>query len=271
MLLQLNTPPLLEPVSLSEVLAQLRLDIVAPTLSSGNLVVGQWYEILSTTTNYFYTGCQVGNTFQATTATALDASDTVQLITEGAYLSTLIRAAREYIENLCGPLITQTWDQFEQHFPSEFHWWEARRSMWTESDMVCMGGRRRRHGHHEFGLGLPNVQSITSITYTDSTGTVNTLPDTVYSLQGESQWHWRVVLQKGQEWPTTGLQRGNAIDILFACGYGAAETDIPEPIRQAIILHVSNRYESRIPDPKVEGYVEKAIASLLGNYRWEGC
>lgn len=271
MLLQMVTPPAIEPVMLSEILDQLRLDVVAPVLSSGNLQVGQWYLIVSCAANFFYAGCAPGDTFQAATATTLDANDTVQLITEGAYLATLITTARQYIEQVCGPIITQTWSQSEKHFPTEYEWWGLNRFAWSQPEDITMSSSRRRWwGRHDFPLGLPNVQAIDSITYVDSTGTLNTLPPTVYTLAGENQWHWRVIRQWGQEWPNVQLQQGNPITITFTCGYGAAISDVPEPIRQAIFLHVTNRYENRIPDPKVEEYVERAISNCLVNYRWEG-
>jgi lysophospholipase L1-like esterase len=50
------------------------------TLNSGSLTIGQYYKIIATTTNHFYTSCAVGNYFKATAATALDASDTVQQV-----------------------------------------------------------------------------------------------------------------------------------------------------------------------------------------------
>jgi len=119
--LKLKTPPAVEPVSLAEVLHQLRLDVTTPELSSGTLAIGTWYLITATGTNAFYTGCAVGDTFKATDTTPLTASNKVREIYEGAYLNSLVKAAREYVENLCGPLITQSWYQYEDGWPcSEF-------------------------------------------------------------------------------------------------------------------------------------------------------
>jgi uncharacterized phiE125 gp8 family phage protein len=180
-------------------------------------------------------------------------------------------AAVMYVENLCGPLITQTWNQFEQHFPSEWHW---RRAMFTESDTVYMGGSRRRHRHHDFELGEPTVQSIAQITYTLSGGTVVTLPSTVYALQSNGQWHNKIVLQRGQEWPEVPLSRGNPICLQYVCGYGDTGASVPAPITQAILLLVSMWYENREPVLTGPGsqmvQLPFAVDALLANYRWEG-
>ena len=325
MLLKMVTPPAVKPVTLQEVMAQSRLDIVSPVLNSGTLTPGQWYLIAMSQPNYFYTGCAAGDTFQAPTftelssgtlsigtwyqitatqsnhfymgcnvgdvfqaaaATTLDASDrvlqvtvlnasnTVQPIPEGTYLNALILAATEYVQNLCGPLITQTWNQFERHFPSELHWFEYRRSVWNDSDTVFMGGRHRNYGRYDFNLGKPIVQSITQITYVDAVLGLQTLSPSVYTLESEGQWRNRVILQKGQEWPTDQLARGNAVTIQFKCGYGDTEDTIPAPIRMAILMLVSQWYENR--EPVLTGPGSQMIAlpfavdALLANYRWEG-
>ncbi len=271
MLLQLNTPPAVEPVTLAEVLQQCRLDIVAPVLSSGALTIGQWYEIVSCVANYFYSGCAPGDTFQATVATALDANDTVQLIEEGALLSSYALAAREYVEQMCGPLITQTWDQFESHFPSEFHWWRFGISDWATLGEIQPLGTGRRHLLRGFTLNRPHVQSITSITYTDYTNTQYVVPPTTYTLVQEN-FRSHIVLQRGQEWPNVELQRGNSVDIRFVCGYGGTSSVIPEPIRRAILLLVSQWYEHREPilTEKSMAQLPYAVEALLANYRWEG-
>ncbi len=53
-------------------------------LNSGTLAVNSWYSITATQANYFYTGSAIGDTFQATAATALDANNKVQLIDLGS-------------------------------------------------------------------------------------------------------------------------------------------------------------------------------------------
>lgn len=222
MLLQLKTPPILEPVDLNEVKNHLRLDTA----------------------------------FEDTT------------------LASFVMAARMHVENLCGPLITQTWDQFEQHFPSEFHWFEFRRSIWTDWDTVYMGGRRRDGNRYDFHLGKSRVQSILSITYTDSDGTIQTLDPSIYTLESWGEFHSRVILQRGKDWPSDRLARGNSVTIEFNCGYGDTPDDIPEPIRIAILLLAGNWYENReavLTGPGSQmATLPFGVDALLANYRWEG-
>jgi uncharacterized phiE125 gp8 family phage protein len=69
------------------------------------------------------------------------------------------------------------------------------------------------------------------------------------------------------EWPTEELANVHPIEIEFTCGYGATGTTIPELLRQAMHLHITNRYVNRTPDPDTEKAVENAINNLIGNYR----
>jgi len=48
---------------------------------SGNLVVGTFYSITATEVDHFFTDCIVGNTFKASSATALDANNKVRALT----------------------------------------------------------------------------------------------------------------------------------------------------------------------------------------------
>ena len=267
---KLKTPPSVEPVTLLEICQQCRLDIAGQVINSGTLTIGQYYLIVTCAANHFYTGCQAGDTFQASAATVLDANDTVQIVPEAAVLMSYELAARMYVENLCGPLITQTWDQFERHFPCEYYWWKFRSAIWNDSDTVpAMLPSGRRH-HHGFTIDRPNVQSIASLEYTDSTGVVNTIDPSVYTLVKDN-FRAHVVLQKGQQWPEVDLQRGDAVDIQFIAGFGDGISDIPEPIRRAILLLVSLWYERREPiSERPVNQLPFAVDALLANYRWEG-
>jgi len=62
---------------------------VNATLNSGNLVVGSWYKIVATEADHFYTGCAANDVFVATATTALDANNTVKLLTLSELFATL--------------------------------------------------------------------------------------------------------------------------------------------------------------------------------------
>jgi uncharacterized phiE125 gp8 family phage protein len=74
----------------------------------------------------------------------------------------------------------------------------------------------------------------------------------------------RVSLAYGQSYPTT-YSEIQAVQIRFVAGYGLA-ADVPECIKQAILLKVADLYEHR-GDDAVDERVEKAVECLLWNDR----
>lgn len=161
--------------------------------------------------------------------------------TEDSYFTDLITTARQYVEELCGPLITQTWEQYEDDWP---------------------GGEVLR-------LGLPRLQSVTSIIYTNEDGVAATLAAASYT-QATQDARWpAVVLKPDYDWPTVTLFNVNPIQIIFICGYGATGASVPLPLRQAILLLIGHWYEER--QIATVGHhiaaVPFAVNSLLANYR----
>jgi len=55
----------------------------------------------------------------------------------------------------------------------------------------------------------------------------------------------RVVLNFGESWPSTTLRPGNGVCITYDAGYGDAGSDVPENIRRAILLLIGHYYENR--------------------------
>ena len=179
-------PPALEPVSINDVMAHLRLD--------------------STSDN--------------------------------AYLATLITAARQTIEAECWcSLNTQTWQ----------YWWD--RFEW------------------QMYIPRPPLISSTFIQYLapQSSNSVYTVcPTSIYELsQHRGIPLYR--LQCLQTWPIT---RGYRDDVMcqVVTGYGPNPTDVPGPIRQAILLLVAHMYLNR---GEVVAQLPPAIGALMGNYRFK--
>ena len=69
--------------------AAINTPTVNATLNSGTLTIGSWYKIVTSQTNYFYTGSAANDVFVATAATALDANNTVKLLTLSELLATV--------------------------------------------------------------------------------------------------------------------------------------------------------------------------------------
>jgi uncharacterized phiE125 gp8 family phage protein len=156
---------------------------------------------------------------------------------DDTYITTLISVAREYAESILSrALITQTWDYFIDSFSDE--------------------------------IILPKapLQSVSSITYTDTDGTAQTLGASVYTVDSDSD-PGRVLLAYNQSWPGT-RDIDHAVTIRFVGGYGDASA-VPEPIRQAMLLLIGHYYENR--QEAVAGTIVSrlpmAIESLLAPYR----
>ncbi len=163
--LKLVTPPEVEPVTLAEAKAHLRLDT--------------------------------------------DADD--------AYVSALVTAARERVELfLRRALITQAFEYTLDGFPT--------------SQVI--------------DLPRPPLQSVESIQYTDTAGIVQTLAPEDYVVDASSSEIGRVALAWNRFWPITRSSI-NSIVIQFTVGYGDGAEDVPQVIKQGILIEISNLYENR--------------------------
>lgn len=146
----------------------------------------------------------------------------VSISDDDGLLAGYLVAARQHVETyLRRVLITQTWDvSFDYGWPS-------------------MTWKRER-----IELPFSPVQSVTSVTYIDSAGATQTLPPDQYKVARTDTGEWVIVPAYGASWPTVRREM-EAVTVRFVCGYGSNPSDIPEPIRQAILLLVGHWYENR--------------------------
>lgn len=138
---------------------------------------------------------------------------------EDAMLITYARAGTESVENITNrALVTQTVDLYLDRFPSE-----------------------------QF-ISLPRnpVQSVTGINYTIAGATAygSTYAAANYTLDSASIPN-RVVLKYNKTWPVGVLETDRPIRVRYVAGYGDAGSDVPEPIRAAILLQTGDLYENR--------------------------
>lgn len=157
---------------------------------------------------------------------------------DDAYITSLIKAARYHAEDYCWrAFMRQTWEVILDGFPDS--------------------------GVLELPRGQLN--SITSVTYLDADGVEQTLPTTEYVADTFSE-RGRVRLGYSKSWPTWRGQ-WDAVRVRYEVGGDAA--GVPAPVKQAVLLLVSQMYENRTPD--VVGTIVTpltfAIESLLGPYR----
>lgn len=102
---------------------------------------------------------------------------------------------------------------------------------------------------HQFGnngrvdIPVTPVQSIASITYFDADNTSQALNANDFYLYGDENSAW-IVAKSDTSIPPV-YNRLDAISITFVAGFGAASTNIPKSISQAIRLLAAHWYEHR--------------------------
>lgn len=164
----------------------------------------------------------------------------VDITDDDSLITALITAARQHVEVITRrQLITATWD--------------LTLDTWPDGDTIL--------------VPLPPLQSVTSITYKDSAGTVYTLP-TIDYIVDTAEEPGRVVLAYGKTWPSTTLYPAGAITVRFTAGYGAAAA-VPQAIKQALLLMIGHWYENReaVAGGTVQREVPFAVEALLWPYR----
>lgn len=161
-------------------------------------------------------------------------------------ITSLIPAARAYLEDLSHRrFITQTWRQWLDAFPLV--------------DIRPVATRQAARAGLE--LAYPPVASITSIQYTGSDGTLQTLDSSLYQLDRVDDPAF-VYPAYGQSWPTARNQV-NAVSVTFVCGVDP--TAIDPRIKQAMKLLLAHWYEQR--EDTVTGQpnkiIERGVRSLM--------
>ncbi len=132
-------------------------------------------------------------------------------------LLSLIKAAREKVETDTGrAVIAQTWDYTFDLWP---------------------------YGLEAIYIPKAPVSAITSVKYYDTTNVEQTLATSVYKtfLDREPA---EIRLKKSQQWPFLYGEQG-VITVRFVAGYGAAATAVPESLKAAMLLLVSDWFENR--------------------------
>ena len=161
---------------------------------------------------------------------------------DDSIIEQLIITARRQAENITGrALITQTWKLSLNSFPCRIV------------------------------IPKPPLQSIASVTYLDTSGTLASLTDSPTSNWIlESGEPTVMVPDYGTTWPST-YSVPDAVSVTFVCGYGDDPLDVPAPIRQWMLVYVAGLYESREYVHDKQMYTSFAD-HLLDSYRthWIG-
>lgn len=160
----------------------------------------------------------------------------VETALDDSYIGVLVTAARKWAENYCRRgFVTQTWESTFDAF--------------------------------EDGLELPGgtLQSITSVQYYDANSTLQTLSTSVYAADVLSV-PGKLRLKTDQDWPDVS-GAWNSVVVTYVVGASAGSVEAP--VKQAIMLLVSQMYEHRTPEVIAANisHVSFAVEALLSPYR----
>jgi uncharacterized phiE125 gp8 family phage protein len=117
-------------------------------------------------------------------------------------------------------------------------------------------------------LVMPPIVSVSSILYTDLTGTPVVLNSADYFLDKVSEPGW-IIPVNGKAFPITNT--ANALTVTYVAGYGATGADVPAPIRHWILLAVGDLYDQMRSISAEKARVPQNFADgLLDPYRFFG-
>lgn len=146
--------------------------------------------------------------------------------TDDTLITTLIQAAREHVEDVCErALMPQTWTERRLYFPPTP---TLMPQAWTERLSPYVGAIKLRGGR---------VTAITSITYTDSAGTVQTLDPATYVTDFTTE---PATILPVDEWPDCATD----VVVPYQVGYADAAS-VPAAIKAAMMLIIGNLYANR--------------------------
>jgi uncharacterized phiE125 gp8 family phage protein len=116
-------------------------------------------------------------------------------------------------------------------------------------------------------LPKPRLQSVTSITYTDTAEAVQTLNSSLYDVDTYRE-PGQVTRGYNENYPSV-LTTVNSVTIVYVAGYGDAATDVPDKTISAIKLLCAHLYEHRmaVSDLSLEE-IPLGVKSLLNDRRW---
>ena len=135
---------------------------------------------------------------------------------DDVYISTLIIAARRAVEQRSGlRMMTQSWSLFIDCWPNG----EAQ------------------------SLGLSPVSSVDDIIAFSDTDVSSTYDPAHYYLDAVAK-PARVILRNGRL-PPRGYRPVNNIEIRFKAGFGATSANVPQDLRQAMLLAIGYWFQNR--------------------------
>lgn len=95
-------------------------------------------------------------------------------------------------------------------------------------------------------LPLPPLQSVSSVKYYDTDGTLQTVATSVYEVITNGTSGGYIHLLGDQSWPTDiDTDRDEPVQITFVAGYGGSWNDVPQGLRNAMCFMIADHFENR--------------------------
>lgn len=114
-------------------------------------------------------------------------------------------------------------------------------------------------------LFRPPVIAVQSVTYIDADGATQTLDPQDYLVDVVSEPGY-LVPGVGKSWPST-QERINAVTVAYTAGFGTEPEDVPEPLRQWILLAVGDMYSRRNRSAEKAAVPQDFADSLLDEFK----
>lgn len=145
----------------------------------------------------------------------------VEITADDSLITALIVAARQVVETLTKRcLVTTTFDLTLEYFPP---------------------GPALQQSSGRIRIPNPPLQSVTTLKYYDSEGTLATWDASNYRVLAGTPGS--IVPVYNEDWPTI-REQPEAVVVRYVAGYGDAE-DVPQSLKQAVLLLVGHWYENR--------------------------
>jgi uncharacterized phiE125 gp8 family phage protein len=216
--------PLSDAVTVADPAVNGQISVTAIAIGGSGVTSRKAYALAPGETVAKYAATLANNTATTSTinvaASALGVEAPSVNTTLDPELTGIITAVRERCEMATRrALLTQTWDLVLDTWPGE---------TWIE-------------------LPLPPLQSVTSVKYRDTGGTLQAWAATNYVVEapaGSRAQPGRVSLAYAVTWPSLYGQAGD-VTVRFVCGYGAAASSVPAILKRAMLVDAGAHYAHR--------------------------
>lgn len=207
---------------------------------------------------------EVKTKLESTPSVVLDFTDIqthlrIDGTTDAALVASLISGVTKRVEAYIDRKLTsQTWGIYFDYFPrtkNEDAWWDG-----TKDGAVSQLYSDQRFIELPFG---PCITVSSVATFDETDGSV-AMDASVYSVDTISP-RPKIALKSSATWPTTTLRPVNGVKVTATFGFGTA-ADVPQDIKEAIKIAVSNLYEHR-GDAELTEALPKTAEMLLEPYK----